>query len=120
MENVIISRHPAAIEFIVETIRRQVSSGDATAEMMAGFFQVLDGYGNVLDWGKILAVATPDDVRGKRVYGNVPLSLAALAAEVVAVEFDGPAPRGVEYGLAEMRQAGARLVRYRVQKEWAW
>jgi hypothetical protein len=62
----------------------------------------------------VLGSANPDDVRGKIVAGNLPLNLAALAAEVVAVEFSGSAPRGAEYGLTEMEAAGARLRRYRV------
>lgn len=64
----------------------------------------------------VLASATADDVRGAVVAGNLPFHLAALAREVIAVEFDGPPPRGAEYGLAEMRAAGARLARYRVER----
>ena len=85
----IVSRHPAAIEFI-----RAEAPDFADAP--------------------ILAVATAEEVRGLVVAGNLPLHLAALAAAVVAVEFRGDAPRGTEYGLAEMRAAGASLTRYRV------
>jgi len=89
-EIIIVSRHPAAIAFI----RREMpEAGDAP----------------------VLAVATADDVRGRRVVGNLPMHLAALAAEVVAVEFDGDPPRGQEYDLAAMDAAGARLVSYRVR-----
>ena len=89
MDRLVVSRHPAAIEFI-----------RAAEPEFAGAL--------------VLASATPDDVRGKSVAGNLPLPLAALAAEVIAVEFSGAAPRGVEYGLSEMRAAGAHLVRYKV------
>ncbi|MHB1950138.1 MAG: CRISPR-associated protein Csx16 [Acidiferrobacteraceae bacterium] len=89
-EYVIVSRHPAAIEFL----RASAEFADAP----------------------VLASASPDDVRGRVVGGNIPLHLAALAAAVVAVEFDGAPPRGAEYGLEEMIAAGARLSRYVVQR----
>lgn len=89
---VIVSRHPAAVVFI-----RQSAPEFADAI-------VIDGN------------ATPADVAGKVVAGNLPLHLAALAAEVVAVEFDGAPPRGTEYGVAEMEASGARITRYRVSK----
>jgi hypothetical protein len=87
---VIVSRHPAAVEFI----RR-------AAPEFAG--------------APVLAEAKPEDVRGKIVAGNLPLHLAALAEEVWAVEFEGEPPRGREYGLEEMLAAGAALRRYRVR-----
>ena len=89
MTRLIVSRHPAAVEFL-------------RAECPE-FADV-----------PVLASATPDDVRGKIVGGNLPLALAASAAEVVAIEFGGAPPRGTEYGLVEMRAAGARLARYSV------
>lgn len=58
---------------------------------------------------------TADDVRGKCVLGNLPLHLAALCSSVLAVEFDGAPPRGTEYGVAEMRAAGARITEYFVR-----
>ena len=88
--HVIVSRHEAAIEFI-----------RANAPEFR-FARVVTGN------------ATPADVRGKIVAGNLPLHLAALCHTVVAVEFDGAPPRGAEYGVAEMVAAGARLTAYRV------
>lgn len=93
---VIISRHPAAVEFIRANDARFLAAPVIT--------------GN----------ATPDDVRGKVVAGNIPLSLAALADEVVAVEFSGAPPRGAEYGAAEMAAAGARLESYVVKRSIAF
>lgn len=55
---------------------------------------------------------TADDVRGKVVAGNLPLHLAQHCAAVLAIEFAGPPPRGQEYGIEEMKAAGARLVKY--------
>lgn len=90
MRYIIVSRHPAAIEFIRRTDPRFAEA-------------------------PVLLTAAPEDVKGAIVAGNLPLHLAAAAAEVVAVEFSGPAPRGQEYGLEEMIAAGARLRRYRVE-----
>ena len=89
----IVSRHPAAVEFV-----RAASPDFAGAPVMTG---------NV----------TADDVRGKHVAGNIPLHLAQYAASVTAVEFDGDPPRGAEYTAEDMSAAGAHLCTYRV--EWA-
>jgi hypothetical protein len=90
METVIVSRHPAAIEFVR---RERPDLADAP----------------------VVAQATAEDVRGRRVFGNLPMNLAALAAEVWVIEFSGDPPRGQEYTLAEMDAAGARLARYVVR-----
>ena len=91
MNELIVSRHPAAEAFIRRANRRfslcRCIAADATAE----------------------------DVRGACVAGNLPLHLAALAEEVWAVEFTGIPPRGAEYTLADMIAAGAKLVPYRVR-----
>ena len=89
MKRVIVSRHPAAVEFI-----RSAAPEFTDAE--------------------VLSSATEADVLDRVVAGNLPLHLAALAAEVIAVEFDGEPPRGAEYTAADMAAAGARLRRYRV------
>lgn len=90
MQYIIVSRHPAAVEFI-------------RTEMPA------------FRDAPVLASATADDVRGAIVGGNLPLHLAAEAAIVVAVEFRGDAPRGAEYSIEEMRAAGAHLRAYQVR-----
>ena len=90
MEKIIVSRHPAAIEFICG------HPGWETAP--------------------VVAEATAEDVVGKAVAGNLPLWLAAKADTIWAVEFDGVPPRGQEYGVAEMRAAGARLTPYTVSR----
>lgn len=86
--DIIVSRHPAAIELIAEEV------------------------GAVIP---VLQSATADDVRGKVVAGNLPLHLAALAERVIAVEFDRDPPRGREYTVDDMRAAGARLEEYVVR-----
>ncbi len=88
-ENIIVSRHPAAIAFI-RAERPELADAP------------------------VLASATVADVAGRHVYGNVPLGLAVHADGVTTVEFAGPPPRGAEYGIAEMRAAGAHLATYTV------
>lgn len=64
---------------------------------------------------KHIQSATEADIKGKVVFGNLPMHLACHAAKVYAVEFDNP-PRGQEYGRAEMAAAGIRMVPYTVTK----
>lgn len=100
-DQIIVSRHPAAIAFIREHLAKEqlppcIHGGDEGEEI------------------PVVAVATADMVRGKVVYGNVPLHLASAAAAVCVIEFDGPPPRGAEYSLEDMKAAGARLRWYGV------
>ena len=90
MSDLIVSRHPAAIQFIREEAHLAPDV-------------------------PVLAEAKAEDVAGKIVYGNLPLHLACQAAAVMALEFAGAPPRGQEYGIEAMRAAGARLVAYRVE-----
>ena len=83
----IVTRHPAAVEFIKNALPEFVDA-------------------------PVLASATPADVLGRVVAGNVPLYLAALAEAVIVIEFAGDAPRGAEYSLDDMIAAGARLQSY--------
>lgn len=106
--DLIVSRHRAAVEFIASLISPAAQLIERGGEIVA--------VGN--PWGKevpVLSSATAEDVRGKDVAGNLPLSLAAEARTIYAVEFDGAPPRGREYGLEEMRAAGAHLRAYRVE-----
>ena len=85
MQHLIVSRHPAAIEFI----RNELPEfSDAP----------------------VLASASADDVRGADVAGNLPLDLAAEARVVRAIVYPaGRAPRGSEYTLEDMYEAGAAI-----------
>ena len=91
MSAVIVSRHPSAIEFV---------------RMVAG----------LPDDTPVLASATVADVQDKVVYGNLPFHLACHASVVYAVEFAGNAPRGAEYTLDDMVNAGATLRAYTVRE----
>ncbi len=84
MDRVIVSRHPAAVEFI----RRELPKfTDAP----------------------VLATATSENVVGRDVAGNLPLDLAARARTVFAICFRGDPPRGQEIGIADMDAAGAHI-----------
>lgn len=112
MSKVIISRHPATIEFIARHLG---------GEYLPGLSVGLPG---VVVVGKeqipvITGNAAPTAVAGKEVYGNIPLDLAALATEVNAVLFTGAPPRGAEYGLAEMDAAGAYVGTFEVKMRMA-
>lgn len=85
----IVSRHPATIEFL-------------HTECM------------FLADAPVIESAVAGDVEGKVVYGNLPLHLACKAYAVCAVEFYDQAPRGLEYTLDDMRRAGAHITKYRV------
>ena len=87
---IVVSRHPAAIEFIRQEAGYQID--------------------------RVVASAVAEDVAGQVVYGNLPLHLAAQAVTVFVVEFQGTAPRGTEYTLDEMVAAGARLTEYHVTR----
>lgn len=91
MGAVIVSRHPAAVEFIKSTA-------------------------NIPEDTPVLPSVSIDDVKGKIVFGNLPFHLACHASVVYAVEFTGVAPRGAEYTLADMVNAGARLRAYKVEE----
>ena len=82
---VIVSRHKATVRYLIE-------AGIAPAD------------------AHVIEHATPDDVRGKHVVGNVPLDLAALADRITTVPLPRPrrdaAGRMEELNLAAIR-AGA-------------
>jgi hypothetical protein len=111
-DSVIVSRHPAAVAFVARQL------GGRVGELKEGIGHPLRVYvpgpDGAVQIVPVVEEATADDVRGKVVYGNLPNHLACLAAAVVAVEFAGSPPRGREYGLADMIEAGARLARYGV------
>lgn len=90
---VIVSRHKAAIAFINDHLR---SIGINPMKV------------------EVFAEATPQDVFGKRVYGNLPMELAASAYSITAVQYHGNPPRGKEYDRHDMEREGAYLATYQV------
>lgn len=116
MNTIIVSRHASAVDFLVSELSAPNVSVTLSAARDAMHIIARNEYGEDEFHGTIpiLASAAPDDVRGKIVYGNLPLHLAALAEEVRVIEFAGAAPRGQEYTLADMKAAGACVRRYMV------
>lgn len=108
MQKVIVSSHPAAVQFIAIQLHGSVKA-DGSAVMLGGFVA-----SEPLEEILVIASATVDDVAGKVVYGNLTYTLAKHAHRVFAIEFTGTPPRGQEYGLQEMLDAGALLAEYRV------
>ena len=61
--------------------------------------------------GEVIAQATPEDVRGKNVIGNLPMHLASLAAKVGSIDLPrlAAADRGRDLTPEEMDAAGATI-----------
>lgn len=105
---IVVSRHPAAVEFIAQTLGATMVNrpGEQLPSELRLDEEVIP----------VISLATPDNVRGRYVYGNLPLHLAVLATMVSVIEFEGTPPRGQEYTLADMIQAGAVLRDYYVKR----
>jgi hypothetical protein len=112
--DLVVSRHPAAIEFVAEHLMRRVVTDGHGHTWLYPYDDALDN-----DAIPVLASATADDVRGKVVAGNLPMHLACLCQEVLIIEFAATAPRGQEYTLADMQAAGAKMVPYLVRQSEA-
>ena len=111
MSSVVISRHPAAIAFLVDHFNDHGCSGwryDAEQSLF-----VNDSISFTIP--VIIGNATEDDVIGKHVFGNVPLNLACKAKSVTAIEFAGNPPRGREYTVEDMHNALAYMSTYEVR-----
>lgn len=82
-----------------------------------GLVQYLKVIGLVDDNVPVLTHASPDDVRGKIVYGVLPMNLAALAAEVIEIPLDIPPElRGKELSLEQMFQYAGEPFTYKVKR----
>lgn len=85
MKRIIVSRHPAAIEFVRTELPEFADA-------------------------PVVASASAADVRGADVAGNLPLDLAAEARTTRAIVYpEGKAPRGAEYTVEQMYEAGAAI-----------
>lgn len=92
MEKVIVTRHPALVDYLRE--EGHVGTGVALIEH-----------------------ATPEEVRGKHVYGVLPLWLAAEAGRVTEVTLRVPPEmRGRELTLKEVRQFFTGVATYEVKR----
>ena len=79
-DGIIVSRHPATVDFI-----RHDCPGATSFP--------------------IVAEATKEDVEGQHVFGNIPLHLCVLADKVTAIEYDSEPPRDTEYTFEEMKKS---------------
>ncbi len=86
---------------------------------------IVSRHQGLVDWlaqrgivGDVIAHASPDDVIGKDVIGNLPLHLASLAKSVTVIDMPAlPADwRGKDLSPEQMDQAGATPTRYVVRK----
>jgi hypothetical protein len=92
METIVVTRHPALVEYLVEI-------------------------GLIAAGTPVLGHATAADVAGKCVIGVLPHHLSSKAACVVEVPLDLPAElRGVELSLAQVRQFAGLPVTYVVRE----
>lgn len=102
LPELIVTRHQAAIEWLAEALKLSIQRHEDGCITVGSI--------------PVKANVSGPDVDGKIVCGNLPLNLACLCKEVIAIEFTGAPPRGQEYGVAEMKTAGANLARYIVGK----
>lgn len=92
IKTVVVTRHTALVEYLAER-------------------------GCVPQGTPLLTHATPEEVRGKHVYGVLPMHLAAEAALITEVPLSIPAElRGVELTLEQVRQYAGEPVTYRVTR----
>ncbi len=92
-EAIVVTRHPALVEFL----REQGIIGEDV---------------------KVLTHASPEDVRGRVVFGVLPLWLAAEAEAVVEISLDIPPElRGKELSLEQVREFFRGVCRYKVLRE---
>lgn len=110
MEIVIVSKHPAVTEYII----RELSP--------------ICPFCDELEWEtpgcrlarhqrpKVIASAKGEDVVGKVVIGDVPLSLAARAKLFIAIEYEGSPPKGTDYSIEDMEAEGVYLVAYSIKE----
>lgn len=89
---VVVTRHPALVEYLTEL-------------------------GVVPAGTEVVTHATAEQVRGRHVFGVLPLHLAAETASVTEVTLRVPAElRGVELTLEQVRQFAGPLVEYKVSR----
>jgi len=93
MEPLIVTRHLALVELLRER-------------------------GLVAEGVEVLAHATPEQIRGRHVFGVLPLALAAEAESVTEIPLRlTPEQRGQELSLATLRQIAEEAVTYRVSAD---
>jgi len=139
--HIVVSRHPGAIRWIADRLAESMAKpGESPVvvdsvtlteiTLLVGYTHPTTGFVTMAQDGTEQPVfehvrvvsgnATPDDVRDREVWGNVPYHLGAAAKCVHAIEFDGEPPRGSEYTQADMIRAGAHVSIYIVRRPYDW
>ena len=89
---VVVTRHPALVQYLRE-----------------------EGY--IPADAEVIPHATPENIRGKYVWGVLPLRLTALAASITEIPLDLPAERrGQELTIEQVRQYAGKPVTYTVSR----
>ena len=82
----------------------------------ASLVALLRERGILTEDARVIAHATPDDVRGARVIGVLPLALAALAESITEIPLTlTPEMRGRELTLDELRACAGEATTYSVR-----
>lgn len=90
MERILIARHQALADFLTQ---------------------------HGIKFNKVIEHATAEDVKGKDVYGVLPLHLAALTNTITSVDLNLPAEmRGKELTIADVGEYFNSLTTYKVSK----
>lgn len=81
----------------------------------AALVELLRERGIIGDDARVIAHATPNDVRGQHVIGVLPLSLAAIAASVTEVSLNlSPEDRGKELPIERLREIAGPARSYKI------
>lgn len=92
-EKVIVTRHPALVEYLVK-------------------------HGVVPEKTKVLTHVSPEEIKGKHVYGVLPMHLAAVAQKITEIPLAlRPEHRGKELSLEEMEEIAGEPQTYVVSKQ---
>jgi len=111
---IVVTRHPGAARWVADELGLWPVMRDG---QVIGLALPDAGDGPIeSEYAPVMREVTPAMVRDSIVVGNLPLDLAAEAREVWAIVFRGQPPRGEEYTERDMRAAGARLWRFRVER----
>lgn len=105
------------LERLERDVRSVLGNQKVIITRHAGLLEWLKAHG--IEATVVTGNATVEDVKGKDVYGILPLWLAAEANSVTEVSMPGlPLEmRGKEYCAAQMDEWGAHMVRFTVRKE---
>jgi hypothetical protein len=116
---VIVSRHPATIEWIAQLLDLDFKKLEEGFGFSEQYLVQLVENGNVsCRIPVITGNATPEDIKGRDVWGNIPYGLGKYARTVTAIEFEKYPPRREEMDLVFVNKY-AKANTYTVQEQEA-